>query len=79
MIAYLHLVNWKLLKLWHLAVHTVESSVAVIFYVLDPGILVSKDVLDTGISEITDDCDAEISVSVDVIASCKFEPSATEL
>ena len=47
--------------------------------VLDPGISVSKDVLGTGISEETDECGAEIPVSVDVIASCKFEPSATEL
>ena len=46
---------------------------------LVPGISVSKDVPGTGISEVTDECDAEISVSVDVIASCKFEPSATEL
>jgi hypothetical protein len=59
-------------------------GISVIFDVLDPGFSVSKDVLGTRISEVTDECDAEISVSVDVIcrnviASCKFEPSATEL
>jgi hypothetical protein len=30
-------------------------------------------------SEDADECDAEISVPVDAIASSKFEPSATEL